>query len=101
MRIITNFAAAGLAIPLAEAILVAPNSPCSTDCGNVLSSTSADDIVCSQNSYTSGAGQVFDGCVSCEIASEYSNNGETDQQWALCKSAFAGPSTSCWRGLRC
>ncbi|KAH6987505.1 hypothetical protein BKA56DRAFT_669150 [Ilyonectria sp. MPI-CAGE-AT-0026] len=89
MRIITNFAAAGLAIPLAEAILVAPNSPCSTDCGNVLSSTSADDIVCSQNSYSSGAGQVFDGCVSCEIASDYSNNGETDQQWALYNLRYA------------
>ncbi|KAF7549844.1 hypothetical protein G7Z17_g6103 [Cylindrodendrum hubeiense] len=56
MRIITNFAAAGLAAPLANAILVAPSSPCSTDCGNVLSSTTSDDIVCSQNSYSSGSG---------------------------------------------
>ncbi|KAH7152347.1 hypothetical protein B0J13DRAFT_658746 [Dactylonectria estremocensis] len=89
MRIITNFAAAGLAIPAANAILVAPNSPCSSNCGNVLGSTSASDIVCSQDSYSSGAGQVFDNCVSCEITSDYSNSGETDQQWALYNLRYA------------
>ncbi|KPM41311.1 hypothetical protein AK830_g5239 [Neonectria ditissima] len=90
MRIVTNFAAAvAVAVPAANAILVAPSSPCSSDCGNVLDATTPDDIVCSQDSYTSGAGQVFEGCVECEISSDYSHDGETDQQWMLYNLRYA------------
>ncbi|KAK7432740.1 hypothetical protein QQZ08_000600 [Neonectria magnoliae] len=90
MRLITNFAAVAAAVvPAADAILVAPNSPCSRDCGNVLDATNPDDIVCSQNSYTSGAGQVFEGCVECEMSSDYSHDGQTDQQWMLYNLRYA------------
>ncbi|KAF5631236.1 hypothetical protein F52700_6941 [Fusarium sp. NRRL 52700] len=45
------------------AILVAENSPCGTLCGNVLDATTADDIVCQEDDYNSGAGIVYQQCV--------------------------------------
>ncbi|KAL6854207.1 hypothetical protein J3F83DRAFT_718900 [Trichoderma novae-zelandiae] len=75
LRLLTSFAAAGAILPAAEAILVAPESPCSTNCGNVLDSTSAGDLVCTPGQYTggydNGAGTVFQGCVECELDSGY------------------------------
>jgi len=81
---------AGLA-PSARAILVAKGSQCSSKCGNVLSSTGEDDLVCGEAEYSSSNGAVFKNCVGCEMSStyqtpstEYDNNAETDTQWMLC-----------------
>ncbi|CAM1508344.1 Fc.00g051920.m01.CDS01 [Cosmosporella sp. VM-42] len=90
LRLTTTFAAAAsLALPAAYAIFVTPGSPCSTNCGNVLDSTTPSDLVCSQNSYVSGTGQVFEGCVNCELTSGYKNEDETDTQWMLYNVRYA------------
>lgn len=89
LRLLTSFAAAGAVLPAAEAILVAPDSPCSTNCGNVLDSTAPDDLVCTPGQYTGGynnnAGTVFQGCVQCELESGYvTKNNYSDNEAALC-----------------
>ncbi|KAI1762813.1 hypothetical protein GGR53DRAFT_467961 [Hypoxylon sp. FL1150] len=57
----------------AAALLVANGSPCSTQCGNVLSSTTDDMIVCDESAYsTTTNGQVFEACIGCESTSSYS-----------------------------
>lgn len=90
LRLLTSFAAAGAILPAAEAILVAPDSPCSTNCGNVLDSTSAGDLACTPAQYASGsanaAGTVFQGCVECELDSGYATKGNySDNMAALCR----------------
>ena len=70
----------------AIAILVADDSPCGTVCGNVLDSTSSDDVVCQEGDYDSGSGIVFQQCLTCEQNSDYrTKNNETDQHYFLCK----------------
>ncbi|KAK5993334.1 hypothetical protein PT974_06763 [Cladobotryum mycophilum] len=75
LRILTNLAIVGAALPAAEALLVAPGSPCASNCGNVLDSTSPNDVVCQARDYTDGynsdAAGVFEGCVQCELESGY------------------------------
>ncbi|RDA93428.1 hypothetical protein CP533_2617 [Ophiocordyceps camponoti-saundersi (nom. inval.)] len=73
-----------------RAVLVAPGSPCSTGCGNVLESTSADDVVCDTGAYTSSAvGQLFQGCVECEMGSGYGRGDETDVKSMLYNLRYA------------
>lgn len=89
LRILTSFAAVGAMLPAAEAIIVAPNSPCSVNCGNVLDATTPADVVCKPDEYTggydNGAGTVFQGCVQCELNSGYATDGNyTDNMAALC-----------------
>jgi hypothetical protein len=89
LRLITNFAVVGSAIvPAVKAIGVAPGSPCSTGCGNVLTSTSDTDLVCGQGSYTTNpTGQLFQSCLQCEQGSGYAaSNNVSDTQWMLCMS---------------
>lgn len=70
----------------AAAILVADNSPCGTVCGNVLDATTNDDVVCQEGDYTSGAGIVFQQCLTCEQSSDYTTkNNQTDQEYYLCR----------------
>ncbi|OTA98296.1 hypothetical protein M426DRAFT_17557 [Hypoxylon sp. CI-4A] len=58
---------------ISAALLVADGSPCGTKCGNVLSSTTDDMIVCDESAYsTSSEGQVFEACVGCEATSSFS-----------------------------
>ncbi|KAI1100151.1 hypothetical protein F4804DRAFT_319809 [Jackrogersella minutella] len=55
-----------------SALLVANGSPCGTQCGNVLSSTTPDMIVCDESAYsTTTNGQVFEACIGCETTSSY------------------------------
>lgn len=89
LRLLTRFAVAGAALPAAQAILVAPKSPCSSNCGNVLDSTSSADIVCIESQYNdgynSGAGQIFQGCLKCELSSPFATgNNYTDSDAMLC-----------------
>lgn len=49
-----------VAAPAARALLVAPGSPCSASCGNVLDSTSPADVDCASSG---AASQIFQGCV--------------------------------------
>ncbi|POS74772.1 hypothetical protein DHEL01_v206842 [Diaporthe helianthi] len=75
----------------AVALLVTPNSPCDTQCGNVLSATTGSDIECSQDNYGNAAGTVFRNCMNCELGSKYYSTeaNQTDQQWLLYNSRFA------------
>lgn len=72
--------AVAFSAPPTGALMVAPGSPCSTSCGNVLSSTSPDEMVCQESNYpSSSAGIVFQNCIKCETGSTYaSEKGETD-----------------------
>jgi hypothetical protein len=56
-------------------------------CGNVLSSTSGNDLVCSDGGYNTVTGQTFQNCINCEISSTFvdSTSQESDLQWLLCK----------------
>ncbi|OAA72490.1 hypothetical protein ISF_01563 [Cordyceps fumosorosea ARSEF 2679] len=72
------------ALPAARAVLVNPDSPCLTKCGNVIDSTSQTDIACGDDSFGAGDSQIFKGCVQCEINSHYVGPGnETDVTAAL------------------
>ncbi len=84
IRLRLAVAAVAAALPAANAILVAPDSPCSMNCGNVLDSTSPEDIACTDSSFSSGPGQIFQGCLECEMSSNYSTDGVTDVQASLC-----------------
>jgi hypothetical protein len=98
LRIITSFAAVGAMLPAAEAIVVAPSSPCSVNCGNVLDATTPADVVCKPDEYTggydNGAGTVFQGCVQCELSSGYATDSNyTDNMAALCMYLAFHPCT--------
>ncbi|KKY35548.1 putative lpxtg-domain-containing protein [Diaporthe ampelina] len=75
----------------AAAILVTPDSPCDSQCGNVLSATTGGDIECDQNNYGNAAGTVFRNCMNCELGSKYysAELNQSDQQWMLYNSRFA------------
>ncbi|KAK0635498.1 hypothetical protein B0T17DRAFT_45596 [Bombardia bombarda] len=76
--------AVAFAAPQAAALLVAPDSPCSTSCGNVLSSTSGSDMACDAASYRgTTAGTVFESCITCETTSTYVSRNQTDLQSLL------------------
>ncbi|KAI5461257.1 hypothetical protein BGZ63DRAFT_230852 [Mariannaea sp. PMI_226] len=86
-----------LLIP-ASAILVANNSPCGTLCGNVLDATTPADITCSESSYMSGNGAVYQQCVSCELSSTYTTgDNETDTESLLYNVRYA--SAYCLYGV--
>lgn len=90
MRTASAFAIAWAALPAARALVVTPGSDCETKCGNVLDSTSPDEIVCKQQDYsTTDAGKMFTDCLTCLEHSVYTQDGkQTDTQWMLCTSAF-------------
>ncbi|PHH87844.1 hypothetical protein CDD83_8331 [Cordyceps sp. RAO-2017] len=77
------------AAPAAQAILVAPGSPCSSGCGNVLDSTSTADLVCSTGAYAGATGQLFQGCVECEMRSRFSNRNQSDVESMLYNLRYA------------
>ncbi|PNY23867.1 Uncharacterized protein TCAP_06189 [Tolypocladium capitatum] len=79
----------GLPLSAVQAVLVAPGSPCSTNCGNVLDSTSPDDVVCPQTGYSAAVGQLFQGCVQCEMQSAYHANNDSDVQSMLYNLRYA------------
>ncbi|KAI0205239.1 hypothetical protein F4808DRAFT_411013 [Astrocystis sublimbata] len=54
-----------------QAVFVASNSPCQTNCGNVLDATTPDQIVCKDADYGTTAGKVYQSCVACESRSQY------------------------------
>ncbi|KAI0913271.1 hypothetical protein F4823DRAFT_577663 [Ustulina deusta] len=71
----------------AQAIIVAQNSPCEKNCGNVLNMDTVDQIVCDDADYGTTAGKVFQSCVACESTSPYAitngNQPESDLQAML------------------
>ncbi|KAI1468559.1 uncharacterized protein F4812DRAFT_373457 [Daldinia caldariorum] len=76
------------------ALLVADGSPCGTKCGNVLSSTTSDMIVCDDSAYSlSSPGQVYQACIGCESTSSYTTpNGaqnKSDLQYMLYNMRYA------------
>lgn len=80
-KIVTVFAA----LPAIEAVLVTPNSPCETKCGNILDATSQSDIACDDNGFTAGDSQIFKGCVECQLNSRFVGaNNQTDVAAGLC-----------------
>jgi hypothetical protein len=88
IRTLPRLVLAALSAPLAGALLVAPGSPCSTSCGNELSSSSPAEMVCREDAYTSSsAGIVFGNCVKCETSSTYATESgkQSDLQALTCK----------------
>ncbi|KAI3321777.1 hypothetical protein HD806DRAFT_146914 [Xylariaceae sp. AK1471] len=71
MRFSRTITALGALAHNVRAVLVAQNSPCQTNCGNVLDATTADQIVCDDASYGTTSGKVFQSCVACESTSPY------------------------------
>jgi hypothetical protein len=84
MQRLLTLSVAAAVLPASEAVVVTPGSPCESSCGNVLGATAPDDLVCNQDAYAVGAGEVFQSCVECEMMSAYYHDGERDSQWALC-----------------
>ena len=88
-RILVAF---GALLGTSSAILVAQDSPCAVNCGNVLDATPSDDIVCSASEYDlSAQGTIFKNCVECEVRSDYTTDdaddapATSDLQAMLCK----------------
>ncbi|KAG7127757.1 hypothetical protein HYQ45_012399 [Verticillium longisporum] len=80
----------GLWLSRASALKAVAGSPCQTLCGNVLGSTSSDELVCKEEDYdTSAEGGVFERCTTCQLASGYIDGDETDTQWALYNLRYA------------
>lgn len=75
--------------PLAASVLVAPDSPCSRFCGNILSSTPVDEVPCDAGTLTkTSKGLVWEQCVDCLLTSTYVSPGnQTDLQALLCMCA--------------
>jgi hypothetical protein len=86
MRVDRNFGrvcAFALYLGSATAILVAPSSPCAVKCGNVLQSTSIDDIVCNDANFATSTGQTFQACIDCELTSTFTEPSATSDLYAL------------------
>ncbi|KAL2130890.1 hypothetical protein VTI74DRAFT_5820 [Chaetomium olivicolor] len=71
--------------PLATSMLVAPDSPCSKFCGNILSTTPLDEVPCDAGTLTgTSKGLVWEQCIDCLLTSTYvSPNNQTDVQALL------------------
>lgn len=79
----------------ASALQVTPNSPCSSFCVDSSdlnfadpnsSNTKNKDIVCYDSEYQSSpAGSKFQQCLGCLQNSTYTQGGESDQLWFLCR----------------
>lgn len=91
MRILTATALVALALPVAQALIIAPGSPCGPVCGNVLDNTSTKDIVCKQDEYdVTDQGQMYEECLSCLEHSVYADDDNvTDTQWMLYNLRYA------------
>jgi hypothetical protein len=78
---------------LATALLVAPNSNCAVQCGNVQNSVSGDQLTCDDSDYKSSiGGPTFQACIACELNSTYEDAAtkQTDLQWLLCRFSAVG-----------
>lgn len=78
----------GTLASFATSLLVAPNSPCSKHCGNVLSATTADDMECFDNPSdypTTAAGNVLQNCLTCQASSPFTSAGQSDLEWLICR----------------
>lgn len=74
----------------ATALLVGDDSSCRSKCGNVLSSTTKDMIVCDDSAYSATSqGQVYQACVGCESTSTYMGQSTSDLQSMLYNMRFA------------
>ncbi|KAK4100098.1 hypothetical protein N658DRAFT_428205 [Parathielavia hyrcaniae] len=76
--------AAAVSAPLAASLYVAPNSPCSRFCGNVLSSTAVDELPCDDGTLTgTSTGLVWEQCIDCLLTSEHVSGDKTDLEALL------------------
>ena len=91
LRLTTTLGAASLALPATQAMLVAPGSPCSTSCSNVLDSTAPDELACAEGSYAAATGKLFQGCVVCEMRSAFHADNRSDVQSMLCRLFASSP----------
>ncbi|KAK4127949.1 hypothetical protein N657DRAFT_565381 [Parathielavia appendiculata] len=75
---------AAVSASLAASLYVAPSSPCSKFCGNVLSSTAADEIPCDAGTLTgTSTGLVWEQCIDCLLTSNHVSGDKTDLQALL------------------
>ncbi|KAK4039432.1 centromere/microtubule binding protein cbf5-like protein [Parachaetomium inaequale] len=79
-----SVAAAVVSAPLAAALFVAPNSPCSKYCGNVQSSTATDEMACDAGTLKgTPTGVVWEQCINCLLTSTYVSGRQSDLQALL------------------
>ncbi|KAH8598095.1 hypothetical protein B0O99DRAFT_506613 [Bisporella sp. PMI_857] len=78
-------------LPSSNALKAITSSPCAVQCGNVLGSTTGDDLVCFDDSYGTSKGIVFQNCINCMISSNYVDptGKQSDFQWALYNLRYA------------
>ncbi|EKD17891.1 uncharacterized protein L3040_004431 [Drepanopeziza brunnea f. sp. 'multigermtubi'] len=84
--LITSFAST------TSALLASTSSPCASQCGNTLDSTSGSDIACSNAEFEStNAGTVFENCISCQVRSNYVDpvTKQSDLHWAIYNIRYA------------
>lgn len=77
--------------PVVLGLRTTSGSPCTEVCGKTgtTSNTTASEISCLDSEFTkSTKGSEFEECISCQLESKHSDSstGETDVNWALCKS---------------
>ncbi|KAK4242479.1 centromere/microtubule binding protein cbf5-like protein [Achaetomium macrosporum] len=92
MRINTaRFSVAAVAsAPLAASLLVAPDSPCSKFCGNILSSTQGDEMACDTGTLTkTSKGVVWEQCIGCLLTSTHVSGNRSDMQALLYNLRFS------------
>ncbi len=80
-RLITT---ALVAAPLAAALFVNPSSPCAKYCGNVLGSTSTDEMACTAATLATSTGVVWEQCMNCLLTSTYGSGDQTDTHSLIC-----------------
>jgi len=77
--------------PAVDGLQALVSSPCAVSCGNILGSTSGDELTCFDDSYGTTKGLVFQNCISCLVSSKYVDpiSKQTDLQWALYNLRYA------------
>jgi len=78
-------------ISSSNALYALEKSPCATQCGNVLGSTSGSELVCFDSGYGSTYGTVFSGCLNCQLGSTFVDptTQQTDLEAALYNLRYA------------
>jgi len=71
----------------ASALLAPPSSQCAVRCGNVLQSTSKEDLACGDSAFGSQPGATFQSCIECQLNSTFvESGGISDLQALICRS---------------
>ncbi|KAG9235295.1 hypothetical protein BJ875DRAFT_374536 [Amylocarpus encephaloides] len=87
----STFALLSIFTTSVTAIQALTSSPCASECGNVLGSTTGADIECLDAKFTISPGSIFKSCVSCQLRSQFIDPAtkQTDLQMGLYNLRYA------------